>query len=162
MTRAPRKKPASGDVIIGTTTFGQSPLFHFNTDQFPRAVASAAPQSPPISAWLELDGKPTHQVVIFQAKAAMSAHSTVAMVTKLVSTKPFPMVEATAPPKRAPVKLKIAAITIACRGVSTLVETTVANGVRGVVKPVTVFENNRRSEERRVGKECRSRWTREE
>src|SRR5881275_1170940 len=117
---------AAGDVIIGTTTFGQSPLFHFNTDQFPRAVASAAPQSPPISAWLELDGKPTHQVVIFQAKAAMSAHSTVAMVTKLVSTKPFPMVEATAPPKRAPVKLKIAAITIACRGVSTLVETTVA------------------------------------
>src|SRR5437762_11533289 len=50
ITRAPRKKPASGDVIIGTTTFGQSPVFHFNTDQFPRAVASAAPHKPPISA----------------------------------------------------------------------------------------------------------------
>src|SRR5437764_14495813 len=106
ITRAPRKKPASGDVIIGTTTFGQSPLFHFNTDQFPRAVPSAAPQSPPISAWLELDGKPTHHVAIFQAKAAITAHSIVAMVTKLVSTKPFPMLHATAPPKRAPVKLK--------------------------------------------------------
>src|SRR5438477_12369321 len=110
ITRAPRKKPASGDVIIGTTTFGQSPLFHFNTDQFPRAVASAAPQSPPISAWLELDGKPTHQVVIFQAKAAMSAHSTGDMVTKLVATKPFSKVAAMWPTKRARVKLKIAAI----------------------------------------------------
>src|SRR5437763_14691749 len=117
MTRAPRKKPASGDVIIGTTTFGQSPLFHFNTDQFPRAVASAAPQSPPISAWLELDGKPTHQVVMFQAKAAMSAHSTVATVTKLLSTKPFPTEEATAPRLRAPVKVNISAIPLAFRGV---------------------------------------------
>src|SRR5437868_49084 len=50
ITRAPRKKPASGDVIIGTTTFGQRPLFHFNTVQFPRAVASAAPHSQLIRA----------------------------------------------------------------------------------------------------------------
>ena len=56
----------------------------------------------------------------------MRAHNTVAMFTTSVSTKPFPMVEATAPPKSAPVKLKIAAITMACRGVSTFVETTVA------------------------------------
>src|SRR6266576_246917 len=40
--------------------------------------------------------------------------------------QPFPTVEATAPPSKAPVKLKIAAIAMACRGVSTLVETTVA------------------------------------
>src|SRR4029077_17939160 len=135
-TRAPRKKPAGGDVIIGTTTFGHSPLFHFNTDQFPRAVARAAPHNHQISAWLELDGKPTPHVVIFQAKAAMSAHSTVAIVTKLVSTKPFPMVEATAPTKRAPVKLKIAAITMACRGVSTLVETTVAMALAASGNPL--------------------------
>src|SRR5437763_491017 len=45
----------------------------------------------------------------------MRAHNTVAMFTTSVSTKPFPMVEATAPPKSAPVKLKIAAITMACR-----------------------------------------------
>src|SRR6476659_457503 len=126
MTKAPRKKPASGDVIIGTTTLGQSPACHCNTDQFPCAVARAAPHNPPMSAWLELDGRPTHQVAMFQAKAAISAQSTVAMVTTSVSTNPLPMVEATAPPKSAPVKLKIAAITIACRGVNTLVETTVA------------------------------------
>ena len=45
-----RKVPASGDVIIGTTTFGHIPAFHFMTDQSPRAVARAAPHSPPMSA----------------------------------------------------------------------------------------------------------------
>ena len=42
-------KPASGDMIIGTTTFGHTPAFHFMTDQLPRAAASAAPHSPPMS-----------------------------------------------------------------------------------------------------------------
>ena len=126
ITSAPRKNPASGDVTIGMTTLGQSPVSHFKTDQFPCAVAIVAPHNPPMSAWLELDGSPTNQVVMFQAKAAMSAHKTVAMVTTLVSTKPLPMVEATAPPRSAPVRLKTVAIAIACRGVSTLVETTVA------------------------------------
>ena len=63
---------------------------------------------------------------MFQANAAISAQSTVAIVTTLVSTKPLPMVEATAPPSSAPVRLKNAAMAMACRGVSTLVETTVA------------------------------------
>ena len=126
ITRAPRKNPASGDVTIGTTTLGQSPVSHFKTDQFPCPLAIAAPHKPPMSAWLELDGRPTSQVVMFHTKAAMSAHKTVAMVTTLVSTKPLPMVEATAPPRSAPVRLKTVAIAIACRGVSTLVETTVA------------------------------------
>src|SRR5213080_601848 len=122
ITSAPRTKPATGDVIIGNTTFGQRPLSHFSTNQLPLAVAMAAPQSPPIRAWLELEGRPTHQVVMFQAKGAIKAQSTVARVTTFVSTSPFPMVEATAPPARAPVRLKNAAIMIACRGVKTLVE----------------------------------------
>ena len=96
------------------------------TDQFPWEVARAAPQSPPINAWLELDGRPNHQVAIFQANAAISAQSTVVIVTTFVSTNPLPIVVATAPPSRAPVRLKNAAMAIACRGVSTLVETTVA------------------------------------
>ena len=56
----------------------------------------------------------------------MTRASTVVIVTTFVSTKPFPIVEATAPPKSAPVRLNNAAIAIAWRGVSTLVETTVA------------------------------------
>src|SRR5436305_8049367 len=126
MTAPPRTNPATGDVIIGTTTFGHRPACHFSTDQLPCAVASAAPHKPPISAWLELEGNPPHQVVMFQANAASSADSTVAEVTTLVSTNPLPIVDATAPPNSAPVRLNTAAIAIACRGVRTLVDTTVA------------------------------------
>src|SRR5260370_21894335 len=102
----PKIKPANGEVTIGTITFVHTPAFHFMTDQLPRAVASAAPQSPPISEWLELEGNPNHQVAIFQAKAAMSAQSTVGIVTMLVSTNPLPIVDATAPPRSAPLRLK--------------------------------------------------------
>src|SRR6266487_2250619 len=60
----PKIKPANGDVTMGTITFGHTPAFHFMTDQLPRAAASAAPQSPPISEWLELEGKPNHHVAM--------------------------------------------------------------------------------------------------
>src|SRR5438477_4428406 len=136
MTNPPRMNPAIGDVIIGTITFGQTPAFHLMTDQFPCAVAKAAPQRPPIRAWLELEGKPNHQVVMFQMNAASTAASTVHIVTISVSTKPFPTVVATAPPRSAPVRLKNAAIAIACRGVSTLVETTVAMALAASWKPL--------------------------
>ena len=63
---------------------------------------------------------------MFQAKAAISAQSIVVVVTTFVSTKPLPMVDATAPPTSAPVRLNTAAIAIAWRGVRTFVETTVA------------------------------------
>ena len=68
--------------------------------------------------------------------AASSAQSTVAMVMTFVSTIPFPMVDATAVPIRAPVRLKNAASAIACRGVSTLVETTVAIALAASWKPL--------------------------
>ena len=63
---------------------------------------------------------------MFHANAAITAQSTVVIVTMSVSTSPFPIVEATAPPNNAPVRLKNAAIAIAWRGVRTRVETTVA------------------------------------
>src|SRR6266568_7575348 len=129
-------KPASGDVIMGAMTFGHTPAFHFMTDQLPCAAASAAPQSPPMREWLELDGKPNHHVAMFHANAAMTAQSTVDIVTTLVSTSPFPIVEATAPPRNAPVKLKNAAIAIAWRGVRTRVETTVAIAFAASWKPL--------------------------
>src|SRR6266436_3831992 len=121
---------------MGTTTFGHMPAFHFMTDQSPRAVASAAPQSPPMSAWLELEGKPNHHVVIFHANAATTAARTVGIVTALVSTRPLPIVDATAPPRSAPARLKKAAIALAWRGVRTLVETTVAIALAASGKPL--------------------------
>jgi hypothetical protein len=96
------------------------------TDQLPRAAASAAPQSPPMSAWLELDGNPNHHVAMFQTEAAITAQRTVDIVTTLVSTSPLTIVEATAPPSSTPVRLKNAAMAIALRGVRARVETTVA------------------------------------
>src|SRR5204863_7428135 len=60
----------------------------------------------------------------------------VRIVTTWRSTIPFPIVEATAVPVRAPVRLKNAAIVIAWRGVSTLVETTVAMALAASWKPL--------------------------
>ena len=68
--------------------------------------------------------------------APSSAQSTVVMVMTLVSTMPFPMVEATAVPMSAPVRLKNAASAIACRGVRTFVETTVAIAFAASWKPL--------------------------
>ncbi len=65
-------------------------------------------------------------MIRFQTIAPINAQKIVGMVTTCRSTIPFPIVEATAVPVSAPVRLKNAAIAIACRGVSTLVETTVA------------------------------------
>ena len=58
--------------------------------------------------------------------AESRAASTVGMVTTFVSTRPLPMVAATAVPESAPTMFQHAAQIIAWRGVSTLVETTVA------------------------------------
>ena len=68
--------------------------------------------------------------------APSNAHSTVVMVMTLVSTIPLPIVEATAVPVRAPVRLKNAASAIAWRGVSTFVETTVAIAFAASWKPL--------------------------
>src|SRR5437762_1008689 len=136
ISRPPKTNPAMGDVTMGTTTFGQTPASHFMTDQLPRAVASAAPQRPPMSEWLELEGNPNHQVAMFHANAAIRAQSTVGIVTMLVSTSPLPIVDATAPPRSAPVRLKNAAIAMALRGVRTRVETTVAIAFAASWKPL--------------------------
>src|SRR5205085_3621378 len=124
---------------IGTITFQSNPPpFHqwtlLGCDQIIAfqllcEAASAPPQSPPIRAWLELDGKPNHQVIRFQ----MIAPSRTQMVTlevmtaSLASTRPVVMVWATALPNSiAPARFVTAARNTACRGVSTLVDTTVA------------------------------------
>src|SRR5207249_10927697 len=105
-------------------------------NQVPRSNASTAPQSPPMSARLELEGKPNHHVMMFHTNAAMTTQSIVDIVTTLVSTSPLPIVEATAPPRSAPVRLKNAAIAIALRGVRTRVETTVAIALAASSRPL--------------------------
>src|SRR5438309_10697163 len=73
---------------------------------------------------------------MFHTNEATTAASTVGMGTTFVSTRPLPIVEATAPPRRALVSLKNAAIAMAWRGVSTLVETTVAIALAASCKPL--------------------------
>ena len=95
-------------------------------DQRLSEAANTAPQSPPTSACDELDGKPNHHVSKLQRMAAVSAQHSTGMVATWASTSPDAIVAATAVPKNAPMRFVTAASKIACRGVSTLVETTVA------------------------------------
>src|SRR5690606_10815753 len=107
----------SGEASIGRTIFGQRPAglpsivsTQCITLQRPLAVASAAPQRPPTSAWLDDEGNPSHHVNRFQTIAPINAASTVAMVIASASTRPLPIVLATAVPHNAPMRLKNAAI----------------------------------------------------
>src|SRR5256885_14169178 len=90
------------------------------------AAASAAPHSPPTSAWLELEGRPNHQVSRFQAIAPSSEQMRISEEIASKWTRPDEMVLATAVPAIAPRRLVPAARTTAWRGVRTFVETTVA------------------------------------
>ena len=133
----------SGEVNIGSTTLGQMPTclplttsLQMSTPQSPWAVAMAAPASPPMRAWLEDDGSPSHQVNRFHAMAPVRAATSVAMVTTPLSTSPLLMVPATAVPSMAPTRLKKAARAMAWRGVRTLVETTVAMALAASWKPL--------------------------
>src|ERR1043166_2035597 len=94
MTMKPPKKPAMGDEIMGTTTLCNRPSMtippvfgsvfwkdHLMTCQLLPADARAAPHKPPIRAWLELDGNPTHHVIRFQTIPPIMAARIVSVVT---------------------------------------------------------------------------------
>ena len=81
---------------------------------------------PPISAWLELDGRPRYHVIRFQVIAPTSPASTTLSVIASGSTMPVAIVAATATKKKAPMKLRIAELITAFRGESAWVETLVA------------------------------------
>src|SRR5688572_19703368 len=131
MTRKPMINPNIGEATIGRTTFQSSPFpsqkwtlegwDQMMTFQFPREAARAAPQRPPISAWLELEGKPSHHVTKFQTMPPKSAQTRTSEVTMLVSTRPDAMVLATAVPTIAPTRFVVAASKTACLGDSTFV-----------------------------------------
>ncbi len=84
--------------------------------------------SPPISAWEEEEGIPKCHVNRFQPIAPIRAASTSGWQFATISgwTMPDPSVLATFVPKNAPIRLRVAAMMTAVRGLSTLVETTVA------------------------------------
>src|SRR5260370_42658079 len=97
MKRNPKISPAMGEVTIGTSTFHSSPLPSHQcsalgcdqtiTFQLPPDAATAEPHRPPISAWLELDGIPNHQVNRFQIMAPISAQI---MMSELIATSLLP------------------------------------------------------------------------
>src|SRR3954462_14089681 len=95
------KYPIRGDVTIGTRTLSQIPS-GFSADG-PDAI-SVAPIRPPINAWLLDEGSPRLHVIRFQVIAPISAAATTAVVDVASSTRPEPMVLATAVPAKAPMK----------------------------------------------------------
>jgi|SRR5690242_11785756 len=80
-----------------------------------------------MSAWDDDDGSPAYHVMTFQAMAPSSPASTTVASTILMSTKPLPIVLATAVPNtKTAMKLKHPAQITAAVGESTRVDTTVA------------------------------------
>src|SRR5690349_23935440 len=100
----PRIRPAIGEVIIGTRTFQSNPLpsqkcsllgsDQMMTCQLPSEAARAEPHRPPMRAWLELEGRPNHQVMRFQMIAPRRAQMIICefSATTLESTRPEEMV----------------------------------------------------------------------
>src|SRR6266508_2120415 len=124
--------PSSGDTTMKITVF--SKLGAFTTLQ--PALAMPAPTTPPISACDDEVGRPSHQVVRFQAMAPTRPPNTTASLTTFGSMI-VPTVLATWVRKTAKaMKLKKAAQTTANRGLSTLVETTVAIELAASWKPL--------------------------
>src|SRR5438045_3487115 len=121
----PKINPAKGELTIGTMTFQSRPFPNqgrcrlgcdqIMTFQLLPAAARAEPHKPPISAWLELEGNPDHQVMRFQKIAPNNAQTMMSEVrfTILASIRPDEIVLATAVPHIAPSKLVEAARIIA-------------------------------------------------
>ena len=90
------------------------------------AAATAEPMIPPMSAWLELDGRPKSQVTRFHVMAPTSPASTTLRSIASWSTMPVAIVAATSNDTNAPATLRIAAIRTADLGLIARVETVVA------------------------------------
>jgi hypothetical protein len=126
-------KPRIGELISGTITLAQTPS-HF-TAPAPTAII-VAPSRPPMSAWLEELGSPSHHVIRFHAIAPRSAAATMTWVVVFSSTNPAPMVLATAVPAKAPMKLKNVAMSSAYSARRARVATEVAMAFAVSWKPL--------------------------
>lgn len=90
------------------------------------ACATAAPAKPPMSVCDDDDGIPNHQVKRFQKVAAKSPARITQRSMALLSTVLATVLPTLMSKTQKAMTLKVAAQTTACKGVSTLVETTVA------------------------------------
>src|SRR6476469_370182 len=125
--------PAIGEITIGMTILSRMPP-HLTV----APAASAAPARPPMRAWEEEDGRPYHQVSMFQPMAPTSAAPTRnrPSVPDGASMMPLPMVAATLVPKNAPNRFATAAMPSAMRGVRARVDTDVAMAFAASWKPL--------------------------
>ena len=125
-------KPTSGETSIGITTLSMT------VDQCTVVpAASAAPTSPPISAWVDDDGSPKYQVIRFQMIAPSSpAKMTISPSVPLGGTITSDTVRATFWPRNAPTKFITAASISATRGVRARVDTDVAIAFAASWKPL--------------------------
>jgi hypothetical protein len=115
--------PMAGEVTIGIRTLFTMPSILSAPEP---AAATVAPSKPPMRACeLEL-GIPKYHVIRFQAIAPIRAAITTDCVVVVSSTRPAPIVLATAVPANAPMKLNAAAMRTATRGLRALVATEVA------------------------------------
>ena len=112
------------------------------------AAISVAPSRPPISAWLLELGSPCHQVSRFQAIAPMSAAATTAVVVVVSSTRPAPIVLATAVPANAPMKLNAVAMTDRGAADQGARGDGRGDGIGRVVEAVDVVEDHRQHDGR--------------
>ena len=131
--------PANGAIRDGFSTFCQRPA-HCTTSQ-PWAMI-AEPMIPPISAWLELDGKPRYQVTRFQVIAPTRPARRMFSVIASGSTIPLATVAATLKEMKAPAKFSTAAMATARRGESARVDTLVAIEFAVSWKPFVKSKNN--------------------
>ncbi len=123
ISAAAMASPANGAISEGISTLSFSPS-QLTTLQ--PAAATLEPSTPPISAWLELDGRPRYHVTRFQVIAPTSPARTTFSVIASASTIPDAIVAATASETNAPSTFSTAALSTAARGESARVETLVA------------------------------------
>ncbi len=133
MIAAARENPISGESTIGMTTFSTTPSQCTTV-----AEASAEPTRPPMSAWLEEEGRPKYQVIRFHVIAPISPAATTTRPCEPsgASMMPLPTVCATWVPRWAPMKFMAAAMNNAALGVRARVETEVAMAFAASWKPL--------------------------
>src|SRR5713101_2327356 len=125
--------PITGDAAIGRTTFWTTPC-HLTV----LAAPMAAPISPPMRAWVDEDGRPSHQVSKFQLIAPIRAEKMITRpwVPDGLEMIPLPTVLATLVETSAPTILSPAAIPSAVRGRRALVVIDVATALAASWKPL--------------------------
>src|SRR3954463_13559038 len=132
-----RNAKAAANAIAGAQNAGMSTLWTSPCHCTPCSPdwTRAAPTRPPISAWEDEDGSPSHHVTRFQTIAPVTAARTVRGVASPGSMIPLPTVFATAVVANAPARFATDAISTAIRGESARVETEVATAFAVSWKP---------------------------